>query len=368
MRVLHVAQPTDGGVAVIVAGLTSHQLSEGHEPIVACPLEGPLGVWLQESGIQQRPWEAVREPSAASIGETKRLATIIRAVLPDIVHLHSAKAGLAGRLALRGRIPTIYQPHAWSFEAVEGVVQRGARVWERWATRWADIVLCVSEAEREAGRARGVSAEYRVVPNGVDLRVFRQASADEQTRLRQQLGTRDAPLAVCVGRLSHQKGQDRCLEIWPAVRRAVPQAQLVLVGDGLLRASLMASHVEGVVFVGETENVRDWLVAADLVLAPSRWEGMSLVVLEALAVGRPVVATDAAGMAEAVVGAGEIVPQDRLDLLAEAVVKRLRDRTLRAEEGAAARRKAEAHFDRRRAFQEITYLCGEVVARRRAGR
>ncbi|NEA48622.1 glycosyltransferase, partial [Streptomyces sp. SID10815] len=69
-------------------------------------------------------------------------------VRPDLVHAHSAKAGLAGRLAVRGRIPTVFQPHAWSFEAVGGATAALALRWERWGTRWAARTVCVSEAER----------------------------------------------------------------------------------------------------------------------------------------------------------------------------------------------------------------------------
>ena len=96
------------------------------------------------------------------------------------VHLHSSKAGLAGRLALRCRVPTLFQPHAWSFDAVDGLARRGALAWERWATRWAAAVVCVSAAERDSGIRLGVRARYEVVPNGVDLDKF--AAADELNR------------------------------------------------------------------------------------------------------------------------------------------------------------------------------------------
>lgn len=74
---------------------------------------------------------------------------------PDVLHAHSAKAGLAGRLAVRGGVPTVFQPHAWSFDAVGGATAALALRWERFGARWADRVLCVSEAERRAGEAEG---------------------------------------------------------------------------------------------------------------------------------------------------------------------------------------------------------------------
>ena len=68
--------------------------------------------------------------------EARALAGLIGSLAPDLVHLHSSKAGLAGRLALRGRRTTVFQPHAWSFEAVHGAVRAAGIAWERLAARW----------------------------------------------------------------------------------------------------------------------------------------------------------------------------------------------------------------------------------------
>ncbi|KIF05101.1 glycosyl transferase family 1, partial [Streptomyces sp. RSD-27] len=102
-------------------------------------------------------------------------ARLIRRVRPDLLHAHSAKAGLAGRMAVRGSLPTVFQPHAWSFDAVGGTTAALALRWERAGARWAHRVLCVSEAERRAGEAEGVTARWAVIRNGVDLAHFRPA-------------------------------------------------------------------------------------------------------------------------------------------------------------------------------------------------
>ena len=123
-------------------------LSGGRKPLPAGCGSGRGGRALG-GGARTRPQVAA---------ETRRAYRLIRRVAPDVVHAHSAKAGLAARLALRGRVPTVYQPHAWSFEAVEGRTAGLARAWERWAARWTDRVLCVSEAERRTGERAGVAA------------------------------------------------------------------------------------------------------------------------------------------------------------------------------------------------------------------
>jgi glycosyltransferase involved in cell wall biosynthesis len=220
---------------------------------------------------------------------------------------------------VRGRRVTVFQPHAWSFAAVTGPVRRASLAWERLAARWADVVVSVSEGERADGVACGVAARsWAVVPNGADLARFVVA---DRAAARLRLGLPDAPLVVCVGRLSRQKGQDVLLAAWPSVD--VPGATLALVGDGPDAGSLSAAAGPGVRLVGRRDDVADWYAAADVVVVPSRWEGMALTALEALACGRPVVATDVAGMRE-IAGGVDVVPVEDPAALAVALGGRLR--------------------------------------------
>ena len=98
---LHAAQPTDAGVARYVAAATLDQLARGWRVIVACPSGGQLATELTAAGVPRLHWPATRSPSVDTLGETQRLRRLIGQVDPDVVHLHSAKAGLAGRLAVR---------------------------------------------------------------------------------------------------------------------------------------------------------------------------------------------------------------------------------------------------------------------------
>jgi glycosyltransferase involved in cell wall biosynthesis len=253
----------------------------------------------------------------------------------------------------------VFQPHAWSFAAVDGPVRRATVVWERVAARWADAVLCVSDAERRTGEAAGVAGRYRVVPNGVDLTRFAPGDAAARDAARRRLGLDAGPLAVCVGRLSRQKGQDLLVTAWPAVRTAVPDARLALVGAGSLGSELPP----GVVLTGEQPDVRPWLHAADVVVAPSRWEGLALGVLEAMASARGVVAADVDGMREALGDgeAGVLVPAGDVPALRAAVVAHLLHPTMADEEGRAGRRRAERDFDVRRSLEAVTAVGLEVV-------
>jgi glycosyltransferase involved in cell wall biosynthesis len=345
LSILHVSQPTEGGVGRYVADLAVEQVGRGWRVVVASPTYGELAAQTTDAGAGHVPWSAGRAPGPGSLLDATRLSKIVREAEPDLVHLHSSKAGFAGRLALRGRRPTIFQPHAWSFDAVRGPVRPAAIAWERSAARWAAIVLCVSPSERQHGVEAGIHANWRVVPNGVDVSSWPEISDDERSATRKRLGLADLPTVVCVGRLTRQKGQDVLLAAWPAVRDQVPQAQLVLVGDGPDVEALRKQADGAVVFAGHRTNVAEWLAAADVAAFPSRWEGMSIGLLEAMASGRSIVATDVPGASEALgeVG-GPLVPPEDPAALAAAIVTRLQDPERAASEGRAARERVEQTF------------------------
>ncbi|MEU4653630.1 glycosyltransferase [Streptomyces sp. NPDC023723] len=361
-RVLHITQPVDGGVARVLTDLTRTQLAAGLEVAVACP-DGALAAVLRSLGADVRPWAATRAPGPSLAGQVRRLADVVAAVRPDLVHAHSAKAGLAGRLAVRGRIPTVFQPHAWSFEAVGGAVAGLALGWERWAARWATRVVCVSEGERRRGALAGIRARWAVIPNGVDLDRFRPAAdsdADaDAVRPPPLSGGPGAPVVVCVGRLCRQKGQDLLLAAWPRVARQVPGARLVLVGDGPDRARLAATAPESVLFAGGVADAAPWYRAAGLVVLPSRWEGMALAPLEAMACGRPVVVTDVDGARECLPPALAphcLTPPRDPAALADAMTALLRDTPLRAALGRLGRDHVLAAHDVRRTAAAVTAL------------
>lgn len=356
-HVLHVSMPTTEGVARVLLGYVTDQLARGWQVTVACPASGWLGAEAAAVGATVLEWDAAREPGPRTVPETLSLRRLVRRTRPDVVHLHSAKAGLAGRLAVRRRVRTVYQPHAWSFLAADGAVGRGARAWETWAARWTDVLVCVSADEREIGRRAGIRAEATVVPNGVDLARF--AHAPDPTAARARLGLTDAPTAVCLGRLCRQKGQDRLVALWSDVRRRVPDARLVLVGDGPDRPAVSGREADGVVVVGAQADPATWLAAAEVVVVPSRWEGMALAPLEAMATGRPVVGFDVVGLAESVPpDAGLLVPDGDAAALVDAVVERLLDRNLAAVEGEAGRRHVATHHDAARAAHALAEVYG----------
>lgn len=359
MKVVHVSQPVEAGVAAVVLELAAAQRDVGWAVVVVCP-PGPLAERARGLGVEVREWRAGRQPGPATVAEAWRLRRLLRDLAPDAVHLHSSKAGLVGRLVLRGRRPTLFQPHMWSFQSAGGVLGRASRTWERLGARWTHQLVCVSDDELAVGRAAGVDGPAEVVCNGVDLDRLRPA---DRLAARWRLGLPDVPTAVCVGRLAQFKGQDQLLAAWPAVRTKVPDARLVIVGDGPMGARWRtACDDESVRWWGHDDAVDDFYAAADVVVMPSRAEGMALVPLEAMACGRSVVAFDVGGVRQCVgEEAGAVPPVGDVTALAEAVAVRLADPRLADREGAHGRRRVELLFDRRQVADQIATLVDKLV-------
>ncbi|MCW2541857.1 MAG: putative glycosyltransferase [Frankiales bacterium] len=339
MRILHVCQPTDGGAAVVVRDLVRAGVSAGDEVTVACPGGEYLANWTADAGARWVEVPMSRAPTPRDVVLCLKLRALLRE--HEVAHLHSSKAGALGRLAvttLRTRRPgVLFTPHGWSWY-VGGRAAVVYRRFERWAARFTTVVTVVSNEELRAGRAvLGPRPRIELVENGVDTDAFRpDGPAAPRTA---------APLLVQVGRLSVQKGQDRSVEA--LARLGDPSVRLRLVGEGPDRDALLAQAAElgvaeQVEFVGSVDP-RPHLRAADVVLLPSRWEGMSLVLLEAMSCGTAIIAADCGG-SDALAGVGVLVPHEddesAIRGIAAAVVRLLGDPAERDRLGAAARAKA----------------------------
>ena len=303
-RVLHYFEPSTHGVPNFVAFLAEHQANTGHHAAVLGPRPRRIRnvVWTNDEVQRSSPLSILQSGRRAA-----RLATRIGA---DVIHAHSFFAGLAIRLA-NPEQPVVYTPHAWAF-SMSGAARYGAIAVERALLHRTARVLCVSEGAAAVGRnILGMGTPIVSIGSAIDLDRFSTAQTNSQRTAPQSRPApnvaveRYSPFAVCVGRISHQKGQLALAERWAADMSDHP-LQLVFVGDGHpdvtstgdINYPISKGNVH---FVGPSANVPTWLRASEFAVQPSRWEAMSLATVEALACGRPVVATDVAGMSEAIV-------------------------------------------------------------------
>jgi glycosyltransferase involved in cell wall biosynthesis len=289
----------------------------------------------------------------------------------DLIHFNHIGASLpAARLvAALKRVPFILviwgsaRPGIGPFR--RGVINSLARVAARSATR---IVVLGSETLRNL-RRMGFSAERLVlISNGVDLSTYTPMRVDSNLPWRTPPG---ALRVISIGRLVQAKGYDILLEAWQSIAAAVPCARLALIGEGPERARLMAQvkaagMMETVQLLGSRRDIPRWLAGADLYVSPSRTEGMSNALLEAIGSGLPVVATRVGG-AEDVIDDGVngclISPEEVADL-ATAVTGLLRDRPTLRRMGRASRALAESRFAIDRISDQYESLYRYVLSRR----
>lgn len=254
----------------------------------------------------------------------------------------------------------------------------------RWALRRrADRVICVSEAvEEEVRRRFGVDdSQTRVVVNGIDIGAFPMLGDEEARTVRRELAVADDErLVLNVGRIDRQKGQDLLVRAFRGVARRHPRARLAVVGAVgrssasaearryhlRLRSMVEADGLEDRVhLLGWRDDVPRLLAAADVYVQPSRWEGWPLALVEAMAAGLPVVASDCSGRPTGFVDGehGWIVPTEDVGALGEAL-----DRALSMTEselrtaGARSRRLAERNYDIHRLGERFVEHVEEVLA------
>jgi glycosyltransferase involved in cell wall biosynthesis len=217
---------------------------------------------------------------------------------------------------------------------------------ERIATAHADRFVCVSQSVAEFSRRRGFAAEKLVViPNGVDLAKWQNAPSACFEPFGVAAGRR---VLLYVGRLDKQKGLDRFFGELAALFRELSEHELVLVGDGPLRPSLQRRVAESdfshrVHFLGWRDDVPRLMAGCQMLVLPSRWEGMPNVVLEAMAAGKPVVATQSEGTVE-LLGLGALdqtVPVGAWEALRSRIAQLAKDKALITDLGERNRARAQ---------------------------
>jgi len=297
----------------------------------------------------------VREVSPArDVAAVVALWRLFRHARPAIVHTHTSKAGFVGRLAAwLARVPVvIHQPHGHIFYGYWSRPRTALFVaLERIAAHWTDMVVTLTPREVDEHLERGIGRkrQYAVVPSGVPTEALRRA-APARAEARARLGLpRDAYVVAGVGRFVPIKGFDLLLTALADVVASVPAAHVLLIGDGEERGALEAqAQAAGIGprlhITGTVTDVIGALAAADVLAAPSRNEGMGRVLVEAMALGLPVVGARVGGIPDVILDGecGLLVPPDDAAALAGALVELGIDEALRAKLGAGARPRAEA--------------------------
>jgi glycosyltransferase involved in cell wall biosynthesis len=338
-----------GGTPRSVQALALGLRDRGYDIRVASLLSGgeiaeelrAAGIQVADIGIDQKPMQAVWG-----------LLRLLRRDRPLILHTFLFHANLLGRIVGRlARVPLVIASER-SVEPTKSVVRV---LIDRFTWRFASIWTANAEAVRQVLHEReGVDrSRIAVIPTAVDIERFspRPRNAGELD-IRRRLNVQpDEILLVSVGRLDALKGHDTLVEAFRLLASSRPNIRLALVGDGRERGALEARVASAgltarVSFIGGTADVASYLRASDLFVLASNTEGMPGALLEAMALGLPVVATSVGGTPEVVVDAvtGLLVPPRDSAALASAIGRLIDDPGLRCQMGLRARARATESF------------------------
>ncbi len=365
MRIVHVITRLILGGAQENTLLTVEGLHHRHGDdvtLVTGPAEGPEGDLFERASRQglkvERMPELIRAVRPTTDWRAYRLLRkTFRRLQPEVVHTHSSKAGILGRAAAwHERVPAIVHTiHGLPFGPSEKPWKNRLYIaLERRAARQCHAIVSVCDAMTEQALAAGVGhpEQYSTIYSGMDVDAFLNPPRS-RGEVRRELGLADDEVAFAtVARLFHRKGHADILAAAPAILAANPQVRFVFIGDGILRAALIAEterlgvrHAFHFVGLVPPDRIPELLNAVDAVVHPSLREGLARVLPQALLVGRPVVSYDVDGAKEIVIPETGVLlrPQDIPGLTA-AVLRLAADPALRDAMGREGRRRFTHQF------------------------
>jgi glycosyltransferase involved in cell wall biosynthesis len=300
-----------------------------------------------------------------------QLARLIREHQFDLIHAHASKPGFLARMAALGTgIPVLYSPHCFAFHAGAGSLTILITSFlERLAAFFTTRFVVVSDGERELAYEYRIGRQQQitVIYTGIDPAPFRQPV--DISSLKSSLGIpMSAQVVGSVGRLSAQKSPSDFVRVAEAVHRSRPDAHFIWIGDGPLEEEVRnlstSLQLDAIIhWLGQRSDVHQLLHLFDCLILTSRWEGLPLVILEAMAAGVPVVATDILGTRELIEHGvnGWLAPVRDAESLARLVLNLLANPSKAETFREASRARIEKEFTRTHMLGMIQDIYEEVA-------
>ena len=374
-RVLHIhTLPVISGSGIHTLITMRGLKGRGYEVEFACAPGGALIDEVIKAGIPFHPIRfSARKINIFADGYALvELVWLTRRLKCTIIHTHNSKAGFLGRLAgvLTG-VPVIaHTVHGFAFHDFEKPALRKLFIiLERLASRFADKLIVVSTPLKEWGLRLKVGSKekYVVIHDGIEIERFNIKI--DPVQVKQKLGIQRGNLVVgTVAKLWQGKGHHIILEAAPAIIKATSNVRFIFVGDGYLRAELEKAVEEKglknyVIFTGFRADIPEITAIFDLAVLASFFEGLGRVLLEAMVLGKPVVASRVGGIPEVVIEGvnGFLVSPDDPQALARQIVKLLKDEDLRRRMGQAGKRMIDERFSAKRMVGDIVNVYEELL-------
>ncbi len=380
IRVLHIhTLPVISG-----SGINTFLTMEGmdkkiFDPELACAPGGRLIDLVRANNIKVWPIRNLVQPlnPLRDLFALMELFFFLKKRYYHIVHTHNSKAGFLGRLSARlARVPVvIHTVHGFAFHDQEPQWRRILfRNLERLASNWCDKVIFISQPLIEWALREKIIKEEKVtkIYSGIDLGKFHPVDNDEKNRIREKwhIGQDDEVIGI-VSKLWDGKGHDVLIKAFRDLKREIKKAKLIIVGEGYLHDRLNdlvcgLGLKESVLFTGFQMDVSEIVASFDVAVLPSFYEGMGRVLLEAMAMEKPVVATRVGGIPDLVDDGinGILTTPGDVKELSKALRKILMDKGLASAMGREGRKKISLRFSSQLMVESIRSVYIEQMNRK----
>ena len=366
MKIVYIITRSDvlGGASVHLLDLAKSMINQGHQVDILVGGNGAFTEELKKNNI-----------SFSSLNHLKREISLIHDLLgfweikkhlknlkPDVVHCHSSKAGLLGRLAAKSlNLPVIFTAHGWAF--TEGVSAKKQKIYaylERFLAKLSDHIITVSEYDRQHGFKYQVGSPELVetIHNGVpDIRMPTTKESNAVIKL------------IMVARFEDPKDQLFLIQSLLKLPKHL-NWQIDFLGDGpnlqkckdLVENNNLESKI---IFHGQSFKVKEFLNQADVFVLISNYEGFPLTILEAMSTSLPIIASDVGGINESVTSInGYLIPKGNLEILTHSIIELIINRDLRQQMGENSRRLYEEQFSFNIMLKKTLDIYHNVLAKR----
>lgn len=365
MNIVYIITRSDvlGGASVHLLDLAKGMIDKGHQVHILVGGTGAFTKELEKNNI-----------SFSSLTYLKREISLIYDVLgfveikkhlkklkPDIVHCHSSKAGLLGRLAAKSlKLPVVFTAHGWAFtDGISPKMQRIYATLERFLTKFSDHIITVSEYDRQHGFKYQVGTPELVqtIHNGVpDIQTLAIKKTNSRVRL------------IMVARFENPKDQHFLIQALSNLPKHL-NWQIDFLGEGpnLLKCQELTVNEQldsKIIFHGQSFKVKEFLNQADIFVLISNYEGFPLTILEAMSTSLPIIASDVGGVHESVSSEnGYLIPKGNIDTLTQALTKLIVDTDLCQQLGQNSRHLYETKFSFNTMLQKTCDVYTQVLAK-----
>lgn len=366
IRILEtIRQGKIGGGETHVLDLVEELDKELYDIVVLSFTDGPMISRLQEMGIKTH---VIKTEKPFDFTKWQKVKKLLKAEKIDILHAHGTRAfsntfWAAKKLGL----PIIYTVHGWSFHADQpSLIKTYRTLGEKLLVGKSDITICVSENNLKEGQQLFDMPHGKVIKNGINLQKFNKGNSFKD--IRAELGiAKDVILVGYIARITVQKDPFTLIKAIATLPDAL-NMHFLMVGEGDLKEEALQLAAElkvlpRITFVDFRQDVPDVLNAVDIYCLPSLWEGLPIGLLEAMAMGKAVVATAIDGTKEVIhhMENGLLIPPSSADKLAEAFALLATDEDLRSSLGTKAQQTIQEYYNVANMTRQVEKLYQQVL-------